>query len=173
MIISKVSACLLEQSNHTLLHFSLYSVIFRRTILFFLKGYSNSLLSWEHGLHPIMQKKPAIQRILNTPMGQIPCIAGFLDTNNKRVDRSIVSMLRSMFVLWPKRQYNFIFHRLGYSNFRQGYSKSYGGIQIAESAVDWAFSANSLFHSSVAAEGVDKKSERTIYTDSPGSRSRP
>ena len=30
-------------------------------------------------------------------MGQIPCIAGFLDTNNKRIDRSIVSMLRSMF----------------------------------------------------------------------------
>ena len=30
-------------------------------------------------------------------MGQIPCIAGFLGTNNKRVDRSIVSMLRSMF----------------------------------------------------------------------------
>ena len=43
------------------------------------------------------QKKPAIQRILNTPVGQIPCIAGFLDTNNKRIDRSIVSMLRSMF----------------------------------------------------------------------------
>jgi len=30
-------------------------------------------------------------------MGQTPCITGFLDTNNKRIDRSIVSMLRSMF----------------------------------------------------------------------------
>ncbi len=30
-------------------------------------------------------------------MGQILCVAGFLDTNNKRIDRSIVSMLRSMF----------------------------------------------------------------------------
>jgi len=30
-------------------------------------------------------------------MGQTPCVAGFLDTNNKRVDRSIISMLRSIF----------------------------------------------------------------------------
>ncbi len=44
-----------------------------------------------------MQKKPAIQRILNTPMGQITCIAGFPDTQNKRVDRGIVSMPRSIF----------------------------------------------------------------------------
>ena len=78
-------------------YYSLYSVIFRRTILFFLLGYSNYLLSRECWRNPITQKKPAIQRILNTPMGQIPCIAGFLDMNNKRVDRSIVSMLRSMF----------------------------------------------------------------------------
>ena len=78
-------------------YFSLYSVIFHRTILFFLLGYSNYPLSRGCRRNPITQKKPAIQRILNTPMGQIPCIAGFLDTNNKRIDRSIVSMLRSMF----------------------------------------------------------------------------
>ena len=30
-------------------------------------------------------------------MGQIPYIAGFSDTNNKKIDRSIVSMLRSIF----------------------------------------------------------------------------
>ena len=78
-------------------YFSLYSVIFHRTILFFLLGYSNCALSREYRRNPITQKKPAIQRILHTPTGQIPCIAGFLDTNNKRVDRSIVSMLRSMF----------------------------------------------------------------------------
>ncbi len=78
-------------------YYSLYSVIFRRTILFFLLGYSNYLLSRECWRNPITQKKPAIQRILNTPMGQILCITGFLDMNNKRVDRSIVSMLRSMF----------------------------------------------------------------------------
>ena len=78
-------------------YFSLYSVIFHGTILFFLLGYSNCSLSRECWRNPITQKKPAIQRILNTPMGQTPCIAGFLDTNNKRVDRSIVSMLRSIF----------------------------------------------------------------------------
>ena len=78
-------------------YFSLNPVIFRRNILFFLKGYSNCALSRECRRRPITQKKPAIQRILNTPMGQIPCITGFLDTNNKRIDRSIVSMLRSMF----------------------------------------------------------------------------
>ena len=78
-------------------YYSLYSVIFRRTILFFLKGYSNCSLNPECWRHPITQKKPAIQRILNTPMGQILCITGFLDTNNKRIDRSIVSMLRSNF----------------------------------------------------------------------------
>ena len=30
-------------------------------------------------------------------MGQTPCISGFLDMNNKSIDRSIVSMLRSNF----------------------------------------------------------------------------
>ena len=47
--------------------------------------------------NPINAKKPAIQKILNTPMGQIPCIAGFLDTENKSIDRGIVSMPRSIF----------------------------------------------------------------------------
>ena len=87
-------------SNNNLalgIYFSLYSVIFHRTILFFLKGYSNCPLRRKCQRNLITQKKPAIQRILNTPMGQIPCIAGFLDTNNKRIDRSIVSMLRSNF----------------------------------------------------------------------------
>lgn len=78
-------------------YFSLYSVIFHRTILFFLKGYSNRPLRRKCRRNLITQKKPALQRILNTLMGQIPCIAGFLDMNNKRVDRSIVSMPRSMF----------------------------------------------------------------------------
>jgi len=44
-----------------------------------------------------MQKKPAIPRILNTSVGQIPCIAGFSNMQNKKIDRSIVSMLRSIF----------------------------------------------------------------------------
>jgi len=34
---------------------------------------------------------------LNTPTGQIPCIAGFLDKQNKRIDRGIVSMPLSIF----------------------------------------------------------------------------
>ena len=80
-----------------LFYFSLYPVIFRRTILFFLKGYSNCALSRECRRSPITQKKPAIKRILNTPVGQIPSISGFLDMNNKRIDRGIVSMLRSIF----------------------------------------------------------------------------
>ena len=78
-------------------YFSLYSVIFHRTLLFFLKRYSNCSLCRESQTNPITQKKPAIQSVLNTSMGQTPCIAGFLDTNNKRIDRSIVSMLRSIF----------------------------------------------------------------------------
>jgi len=78
-------------------NFSLYSVIFHRTIIFFLLGYSNCVLSRECWKTSLTQKKPAIQRILHTPFEQIPCIAGFLDTNNKGIDRSIVSMLRSMF----------------------------------------------------------------------------
>ena len=68
-------------------------------------------------------KKPEVQSILNTPMGQIPCIAGFPDTNNKRVDRSIVSMLRSMFdELGLNHRHNLFFlHRAiqGYSNSRK------------------------------------------------------
>jgi hypothetical protein len=97
-------------------YYSLYSVIFRRTILFFLLGYSNYLLSRECWRNPITQKKPAIQRILNTPMGQIPCIAGFLDMNNKRIDRSTVSMLRSIFdELGLLIGHNFIFRPQGYS----------------------------------------------------------
>ena len=85
-------------------YFSLYSVIFHRTILFFLLGYSNCPSSREYRRSSITQKKPAIQRILNTPMGQIPCIAGFLDTNNKRIDRSIDTMLRSILLLFVSRK---------------------------------------------------------------------
>ena len=79
------------------LYFSLNPVIFHTTILFFPLGYSNCPLSRECRRSHITLKKPVIQRILNTPMGQISCITGFLETNNKRIDRSIVSMLRSMF----------------------------------------------------------------------------
>ena len=47
-------------------------------------------------------------------MGQIPCIAGFLDMNNKRIDRSIVSMLRSIFdELGLFHRYTFIFPSQG------------------------------------------------------------
>jgi hypothetical protein len=63
-------------------------------------------------VNPGNAKKPAIQGILNNPKGQTPCIAGFLDTNNKRIDRSIVSMLRSMFdELGLLIGHNFIFPR--------------------------------------------------------------
>ena len=78
-------------------YFSLNPVIFHRTILYFLVGYSNSALSRECRTSSITQKKPAIQMILNTPIGQIPCVAGFSYIQYKSVDRSTVSMLRSIF----------------------------------------------------------------------------
>ena len=59
-------------------YFSLYSVIFHRTILFFLKGYSNSSLIRKRRKSPIMQKKPAIQRVLNTPTGKSLVLQAFL-----------------------------------------------------------------------------------------------
>ncbi len=49
------------------------------------------------GSEPPKTKRAYIQRILNTPTEQIPCIAGFSNTNNKRIDRGIVSMLRSIY----------------------------------------------------------------------------
>jgi len=74
------------------------------------------LLELDSRMTPGETKKPAIQRILHTPMGQIPCIAGFPETNHKRIDRSIVSMLRSMFdELGLNHRHNFIFPPQGYS----------------------------------------------------------
>ena len=67
-------------------------------------------------LNPGNGKKPAIQSVLNTPTGQTPCIAGFLNRQNKRIDHSIESMLWSIrdelgLYLW----HNFIFPPQGYS----------------------------------------------------------
>ena len=66
------------------------------TFLYFLKGYSNSPVSRELPRSSMTQKKPAVQRILNTPMRQTPCIAGFLNRQNKRIDHSIESLLWSI-----------------------------------------------------------------------------
>lgn len=71
-------------------------LLFFVELFYFLKGYSNCPLRRKCLRNLITQKKPAIQRVLNTPSGQILCFAGFLNMNNKRIDRSIVSMLRSI-----------------------------------------------------------------------------
>ena len=94
-------------------------------------------------------------------MGQTPCISGFLDMNNKRIDRSIVSMLRSMFdelglYLW----HNFIFPPQGYSRVfkfsKVRYSQEFllftihhyifliGRWYNSSKAVDWAIFRKSL-----------------------------
>ncbi len=77
-------------------YFSLYSVILCRTILFFLKGIQIAHCAGSAG-EPHNAEKACNTKDFEYPIGQIPCITGFLYTNNKRIDRSIESMLRSIF----------------------------------------------------------------------------